>query len=73
MARMKDLAIMLAEDYQKKHPEVSWEEAMEYVCGEGSDAVKKGEKLWHQQRNVIDAEIFMNRITRQTIVKILME
>ena len=37
MARMKDLAIMLAEDYQKKHPKVSWEEAMEYVCGEGSD------------------------------------
>ena len=37
IARMKDLAIMLAEDYQKKHPEVSWEEAMEYVCGEGSD------------------------------------
>ena len=32
MARMKDLAIMLAEDYQKKHPEASWEEAMEYVC-----------------------------------------
>ena len=37
MAKMKDLAIMLAEDYQKKHPEVSWDEAMEYVCGEGSD------------------------------------
>ena len=37
MAKMKDLAIMLAEDYQKKHPKASWEESMEYVCGEGSD------------------------------------
>lgn len=37
MARMKDLAIMLAEDYQKKHPKAPWEESMEYVCGEGSD------------------------------------
>ena len=37
MARMKDLAIMLAEDYQKKHPKASWEEAMNHVCGEGSD------------------------------------
>ena len=37
MGRMKDLAIMLAEDYQKKHPEASWEEAMDHVCGEGSD------------------------------------
>ena len=41
MAKMKDLAIMLAENYQKKHPEVSWEEAMEYVCGEGSDEDEK--------------------------------
>lgn len=37
MAKMKNLAIMLAEDYQKKHPKASWEESMEYVCGEGSD------------------------------------
>ena len=37
MARMKDLATMLAEEYQKKHPEASWEEAMGYACGEGSD------------------------------------
>ena len=37
MAKMKDLAIMLAEDYQKKHPKASWEESMEYVCGEGRD------------------------------------
>ena len=37
MAKMKDLAIMLAEDYQKTHPKASWEESMEYVCGEGSD------------------------------------
>ena len=37
MAKMKDLAIMLAEDYQKKHPKASWEESMEHVCGEGSD------------------------------------
>ena len=37
MAKMKDLAIMLAEDYQKTHPKASWEESMEYVCGKGSD------------------------------------
>lgn len=37
MAKMKDLVIMLTEDYQKKHPKASWEEAMEYVCREGSD------------------------------------
>lgn len=37
MAKMKDLAIMLAEDYQKKHPEASWEEAMDHVCGERGD------------------------------------
>ena len=37
MAKMKDLAIMLAEDYQKKHPKASWEESMEYVCGERGD------------------------------------
>ena len=37
MGRMKELAIMLAEDYQKTHPKASWEESMEYVCGEGSD------------------------------------
>ena len=37
MAKMKDRAIMLAEDYRKKHPEASWEESMEYVCGEGID------------------------------------
>ena len=37
MAKMKDLAIMLAEDYQKKHPEASWEESMGYACGERSD------------------------------------
>ena len=37
MAKMKELAIMLAEDYQKKHPEASWEESMKYVCEEGSD------------------------------------
>lgn len=37
MARMKDLATMLAEEYQKKHPEASWEESMGYACGERSD------------------------------------
>lgn len=37
IARMKDLAIMLAEDYQKKHPEVSWEEAMDHVCGRSDE------------------------------------
>lgn len=43
MARMKDLATMLAEDYQKKHPEASWEEAMDYVCGERSDTDEKAD------------------------------
>lgn len=43
MARMKDLATMLAEDYQKKHPEASWEEAMGYVCGERSDTDEKAD------------------------------
>lgn len=41
MARLKDLAIMLGEDYQKKHPEASWEEAMGYVCRERSDTDEK--------------------------------
>lgn len=41
MAKMKDLAIMLAEDYQKKHPKASWEESMEYACGERSDTDEK--------------------------------
>ena len=39
MAKMKDLAIMLAEDYQKKHPKASWEESMEYVCGEDKSCI----------------------------------
>lgn len=43
MARMKDLATMLAEDYQKKHSEASWEEAMGYVCGERSDTDEKAD------------------------------
>lgn len=43
MGRMKDLAIMLAEDYQKKNPDASWEEAMEYVCGERSDTDEKAD------------------------------
>lgn len=43
MARMKDLATMLAEDYQKKHPEASWEEAMKYVCEERSDTDEKAD------------------------------
>lgn len=43
MARMKDLATMLAEDYQKKHPEASCEEAMGYVCGERSDTDEKAD------------------------------
>lgn len=33
MARMKDQVIMLAEEYRKTHPEASWEEAMDHVCG----------------------------------------
>lgn len=32
MGIIKNEVIMLAEDYQKKHPEVSWEQAMRYVC-----------------------------------------
>lgn len=40
MAKMKDLAIMLAEDYQKKHPKASWEESMEYVCGRSDEDEK---------------------------------
>lgn len=43
MARMKDLATMLAEDYQKKHPDASWEEAMRHVCGERSDTDEKAD------------------------------
>lgn len=34
MERMKDVAFDLAENYQKEHPEASWEEAMMYVCEE---------------------------------------
>lgn len=41
MAKMKDLAIMLAEDYQKKHPEASWEESMEYVCGKDKSCISR--------------------------------
>lgn len=37
MAKMKELAIMLAEDYQKKHPKASWEEAMDHVCGRSDE------------------------------------
>lgn len=37
MAAMKDLAEELAYKYLETHLKVSWEEAMEYVCGEGSD------------------------------------
>lgn len=44
MAKMKDLAIMLAEDYQKKHPEASWEESMEYVCGEDNSCISRRRK-----------------------------
>ena len=37
MAEMKHLSEDLAYKYLETYPEVSWEEAMEYVCGEGSD------------------------------------
>lgn len=32
MGRIKDLVTELAENYQKEHPEISWEEAMNYAC-----------------------------------------
>ena len=37
MAAMKHLAEDLAYKYLETHPKASWEEAMEYACGEGSD------------------------------------
>ena len=32
MSGMGLLAMMIAEDYQKEHPEVTWEEAMNHAC-----------------------------------------
>lgn len=32
MAAVKDVTIEIAEDYQKRHPSATWEEAMNYAC-----------------------------------------